>query len=150
MNTTYELKQTLERGNAVGYTATGIIITLAVMMGLVVLYNLGILSYSEKIREIATMKVLGFQSLNIRLMLMQQNLCITAAGAMLGIPLGKAALQFLLDIYMGDGEDMIIRLSAAPYLTALAGTFAVSLLVNIYVTSKVNEIDMVESLKGVE
>lgn len=150
LNTTEELKRTLEQGNAVGYTASGIIIALAVAMGLVVLYNLGILSYSEKIREIATMKVLGFQSLDIRLMLMQQNLCITALGAVAGIPLGKAVLAFLLDIYMGDGDDMIIRVTANPYLTALVGTFAVSLLVNVYVTSRVNGIDMVDSLKGVE
>lgn len=52
------------------------------VVGVVVLYNLGILSYSEKIRETAAMKVLGFQSP--------------------GIPLGKEVLDFLLDIYMVD------------------------------------------------
>ena len=150
LNPITELKRALEQGNAVGYTASGIIIALAVSMGLVVLYNLGILSYSEKVREIATMKVLGFQSLDIRKMLMQQNLCITALGAALGIPLGRAVLGFLLDIYMGDGDDMIIRITANPYLTALVGTFVVSFLVNVYVTSRVNGIDMVDSLKGVE
>ena len=45
---------------------------------------------------------------------------------------------------------MVIRLSAIPYLGAVVGAILVSVLVNLYVTSKVNKIDMVEALKGVE
>jgi putative ABC transport system permease protein len=119
-------------------------------MGVVVLYNLGVLSYIEKVREIATLKVLGFQSIKIRMILMQQNLTITGIGALLGIPAGFVALGILTDGFMLEDGELIIRLSAMPYVGAVLGTLLVSVLVNLYVTSKINSIDMVEALKGVE
>jgi putative ABC transport system permease protein len=96
------------------------------------------------------MKVLGFQSMKIRMILMQQNLTITGIGAVLGIPAGLAALKILVDGFTLEDGDMVIRLSAIPYLGAVVGAILVSVLVNLYVTSKVNKIDMVEALKGVE
>ena len=142
--------RSLEASNEIGYTISTIIITIAVTMGIIVLYNLGVLSYIEKIREIATMKVLGFQSLNIRLILMQQNLTITCLGAIIGLPLGRLALYEIVDGFMLDYNDALTDLTFLPYLASVIGTFAVSAIVNVYVTSKVNEINMVEALKGVE
>lgn len=150
VNDRQSLKDILIASHSTGYAITGILIVMAVMMGVVVLYNLGVLSYAEKIREIATMKVLGFQSMKIRMILMQQNLTITGIGAILGIPTGLAALKILVDGFTLEDGDMVIRLSAIPYLGAVVGAILVSVLVNLYVTSKVNRIDMVEALKGVE
>ncbi len=150
VNDRQSLKDILSASHSTGYAITGILIVMAVMMGVVVLYNLGVLSYAEKIREIATMKVLGFQSMKIRMILMQQNLTITGIGAILGIPAGLAALKILVDGFTLEDGDMVIRLSAIPYLGAVVGAILVSVLVNLYVTSKVNKIDMVEALKGVE
>ena len=65
-------------------------------MGVVVLYNLGVLSYVEKTREIATLKVLGFTSGDIRIILLQQSLAITVVGALLGVPFGRIMLSFLV------------------------------------------------------
>ena len=150
VNDRQSLKDILIASHSTGYAITGILIVMAVIMGVVVLYNLGVLSYAEKIREIATMKVLGFQSVKIRMILMQQNLTITGIGAILGIPAGLAALKILVDGFTLEDGDMVIRLSAIPYLGAVVGAILVSVLVNLYVTSKVNKIDMVEALKGVE
>ena len=150
VNDRQSLKDILIASHSTGYAITGILIVMAVMMGVVVLYNLGVLSYAEKIREIATMKVLGFQSMKIRMILMQQNLTITGIGAVLGIPAGWVALKILVDGFTLEDGDMVIRLSAIPYLGAVVGAILVSVLVNLYVTSKVNRIDMVEALKGVE
>ena len=150
VNDRQSLKDILIASHSTGYAITGILIVMAVMMGVVVLYNLGVLSYAEKIREIATMKVLGFQSMKIRMILMQQNLTITGIGAVLGIPAGWVALKILVDGFTLEDGDMVIRLSAIPYLGAVVGAILVSVLVNLYVTSKVNKIDMVEALKGVE
>ncbi len=150
VNDRQSLKDILIASHSTGYAITGILIVMAIIMGVVVLYNLGVLSYAEKIREIATMKVLGFQSVKIRMILMQQNLTITGIGAILGIPAGLAALKILVDGFTLEDGDMVIRLSAIPYLGAVVGAILVSVLVNLYVTSKVNRIDMVEALKGVE
>ena len=150
VNDKQNLKDILIATNEVGYAITGILIVMAVIMGVVVLYNLGVLSYIEKVREIATMKVLGFQSLKIRQILMQQNLTITALGAILGVPAGFAALLVITDGFTLEDGDMMIRLTPLPYIGAVLGSILVSVVVNLFVTSKVNRVDMVEALKGVE
>ena len=81
---------------------------------------------------------------------MQQNLTITGIGAILGIPTGLAALKILVDGFTLEDGDMILRLSPVPFVGAVFGAILVSVLVNLYVTSKVNKIDMVDALKGVE
>ncbi len=150
VNTTEELAEALENSNGSAYYSSYIIAVVAVVMGVVVLYNLGVLSYIEKVREIATLKVLGFRSGNIRFILLQQNLVITAMGAVLGIPFGVVALGQLTDMIMGIFSDMVVRPSAVTYLGTVVGTFLVSVLVNIFVSAKVKTIDMVEALKSRE
>ena len=65
-----------------------IMIIAALLLGAVVIYNLGILSYTEKIRELATLKVLGFNSKNVGKVLKQQNLWLSVIGVIIGLPLG--------------------------------------------------------------
>ena len=140
----------LESAHEVGYTISTIVIVIGVIVGMIVLYNLGVLSYIEKVREIATMKVLGFSSKNIRLILMQQNLTITALGAIIGVPMGRATLDVLLDAFLMEESDTLTLLSFMPFIASVVGTFLVSAIINTIVTSKVKDIDMVEALKGVE
>ncbi len=144
------LIESLQNSNEVSYTISYILAVMAVIMGVVVLYNLGALSYVEKTREIATLKVLGFHTNSIRFILLQQSLMITAAGAVLGVPFGIIMLENLSDMVMSIYYDMVVSPSAFPYLGAILGTFLVSVLVNIYVSSKVKTIDMVEALKSRE
>lgn len=144
------LVESLQNSNEVSYTTSYILAVIAIVMGVVVLYNLGVLSYVEKTREIATLKVLGFHSGSIRGILLQQSLVITAAGAALGVPFGVIMLNQLADMVMGIYYDMVVSPSAFPYLGAVLGTFLVSVLVNVYVSSKVKTIDMVEALKSRE
>lgn len=144
------LREAQDNVNSTGYAVTAILIVMGVAMGSVVLYNLGVLSYIEKVREIATLKVLGFQSLNIRYILLQQNLVVTAIGALLGIPLGKAVLDVMVDLFAGTDTDITINITFVPYICAVLGTFLVSVIINVFISSKVKSIDMVEALKGVE
>ncbi len=144
------LKTALENANTMGYAITTIMVVMAVVMGVIVLYNLGVLSYIEKVREIATLKVLGFQTGDIRRILLQQNLTVTAVGAVLGVPFGIIMLQVLVDLFMGEDGDLVVRFSPMPFVYAILGTFLVSVLVNLFITLKVKNIDMVDALKGVE
>jgi putative ABC transport system permease protein len=144
------LVEMLQNSNEVSYTTSYILAAVAIIMGVVVLYNLGVLSYIEKTREIATLKVLGFHSSSIRFILLQQSFVITAAGAILGVPFGVIMLRTLADMVMSIYFDMVVEPSLMPYLGAVMGTFLVSVLVNIFVSSKVKTIDMVEALKSRE
>lgn len=150
VNSVEALKQALENSHEVGYTATYIIIIMAIVTGVTVLYNLGVLSYLEKVREIATLKVLGFQSKSIRFILLQQNLTLTAVGALLGIPLGAWTVNTLIAAFIGEDGDLRVEMTLLAYLIAVGGTFLVSVAVNLLVTRQVNHVDMVEALKGVE
>ena len=144
------LIEMLQNSSEVAYTISYILAVIAIVMGIVVLYNLGVLSYIEKTREIATLKVLGFHSSSIRFILLQQSLVITAAGAILGVPFGVIMLGKLADMVMSIYFDMVVAPSLMPYFGAILGTFMVSVLVNIFVSSKVKTIDMVEALKSRE
>lgn len=144
------LIEMLQNSKEVAYTTSYILAVIAIVMGMVVLYNLGVLSYIEKTREIATLKVLGFHSNSIRFILLQQSLVITAAGAILGVPFGVIMLGKLADMVMDIYFDMVVDPSPMPYFGAILGTFMVSVLVNIFVSSKVKTIDMVEALKSRE
>ena len=149
VHTTETLKTAMVQTNEINYTISIYMIVAAVLLGVVVLYNLGMLSFVEKAREIATLKVLGFQSVTIRQILQQQNLGITMVGILPGIPCGFYFLGQLLGM-MGDDVDFLTVLSPMPYLCTIVGIFGVSMLVNGFISSKIKLINMVEALKGVE
>lgn len=121
----------------------------AVLLGVIVLYNLGILSFTEKTREVATLKVLGFKSGKIRNILQEQNVWITAVGILCGIPLGKL-MMIGLCATLGEQMDLMPLYSFRTYLYTIGGTLAVSMLVNFMFSGKVKTINMVDALKGVE
>ena len=125
------------------------IMFIAVVVGVVVMYNLGVLSYMEKIREIATLKVLGFPSNHIRWILQQQNLIITGVGTLAGMPLGVPLLHLIYEEEAHD-IDYIIVIGATPFIYSFLLCFVLSIVINTAISSNVKNIDMVEALKGVE
>lgn len=127
----------------------GMMVGGAIILGLVVLYNLGVLSFVEKMREIATLKVLGFKSIKIRGILQKQNIWMTTLGVLGGIPVGYGLL-YVICTSMSETMDLIPEISFISYIYAIGGTFLVSIGVNLVLSGKVKTIDMVDALKGVE
>ena len=121
----------------------------ACVLAIIVLYNLGLLSFTEIEREIATLKVLGFKSSYLRRLLLTQNLIFTTIGFILGIPLGL----YILDIMWtssGTSFYIIPSLTITNLLLSAAITFSLSILVNLMFSNKIRKLDMVESLKDSE
>ncbi len=143
------LMRSMDEMKKMMYMMMAIFISAAVILGVVVLYNQGILSYVEKIREMATLKVLGFTTGKIRLILQLQNVWITIAGIILGIPLGKLLLYGIM-ADMPESMDYRGVLFMPSYLYSVTGTFILSSLVSIFLSRKVRSVDMVEALKGIE
>ncbi len=137
--------ETMEMLNAMVY----IMVLAAVLLGVVVLYNLGVLSFVEKTREVATLKVLGFKSSKIRNILQKQNIWLTVIGIVFGLYAGWGML-YVICTTVSETLDMYPIISVPTYLIAIAGTFAVSVAVNFMFSGKVKTIDMVDALKGVE
>ena len=126
-----------------------ILIFFAVLLAIVVLYNLGILSFTEIEREVATLKVLGFKTADLRKLLLTQNLFFTAIGFILGIPLGFYLMTLMLNA-AGESLYYIPSLTLGNILLSGFITFVVSIVVNLLFSSKIKNLNMVEALKDVE
>lgn len=121
----------------------------AVLLGLIVLYNLGVMSYVERYRELATLKVVGFKNRKIGRLLIGQNLGLTLIGLLVGIPSGAGVLYLLLQTLAEEYElKMVIGGTTILFCTLL--TVGVSFLVGFFIARKNRKIDMVEALKGGE
>lgn len=126
-----------------------ILVVAAIILGIVVLYNLGVMSYTERSRELATLKVLGFRNKKIGQLLISQNIWLTAIGVIIGLPSGVGVLQWLLTALASEYE-LKLMLGPLTYLVSVLMTFGVSMLVSLMVTRKNKKIDMVEALKNAE
>ena len=126
-----------------------ILIFFASLLAVVVLYNLGLLSFTEIEREIATLKVLGFKTGALRKLLLTQNLWFTAIGFLLGLPVGYFILKIMWES-SGDSFYILPSISPANFILSAVITFALSILVNLMFSRKIKKLDMVESLKSGE
>ena len=126
-----------------------VLIAASVLLCLIVLYNLGIMSYMERYREMATLKVLGFRNKAIGRLLISQNLWIAVTGTLLGIPAGIWALNYLMDLLAGEYE-METVIGAVSILPAAALNLGTAMIVGWLISWRNRRIDMVEALKGTE
>ena len=127
-----------------------LIIVCAGSLAFIVLYNLTNINITERIREIATIKVLGFYAKETADYVFRENLALTAIGAIVGLFLGKWLHWFVMyniNIDMISFKTLITPLS---YLLSLVFTFGFALLVNGLMYFKLEKINMAESLKSIE
>ncbi len=123
--------------------------TLLNLLGVIVLYNFGVISYTEQYREMATLKVVGFQDRKIGSLLIGQNPWLSVLGVAVGIPAGIGTLGYLLHALAGEYE-MKMTVSVQAILVSILLTVEISLLVSLMMARKNKKIDMVEALKGAE
>lgn len=126
-----------------------VLVIAAVVLGIIVLYNLGVMNYIERNRELATLKVLGFRDKQIGNLLIGQNTWLTVIGLLLGIPSGVGVLKFLI-VALASEYELSITIRATTYLVSILLTFGVSLIVGLMVAKKTKKINMVEALKNTE
>lgn len=127
-----------------------VIIACAAALAFIVLYNLNNINITERIREIATIKVLGFYRNETSSYVFRENMVLTAMGCGLGLILGKL-LHFYV-MYQVD-IDMIsfdVHIKTISYLLSILLTFAFTWIVNRIMAGKLDRINMAESLKSVD
>lgn len=127
-----------------------IIIFFAILLGMVIIYNMGILSYSEKEYQFATLKVLGFNSKKIKNIFTRQNSIICIISIIIGLPLGYFLTSYLFKVCLDENYDFGVYIKPITYVLAAFGTYLVSYVVSKMLAKKVNKIDMVSSLKANE
>ena len=114
------------------------------------LYNLTNINITERIREIATIKVLGFNQLEVSQYVFRENLFLTAVAALVGIPMGKWLLKFVIDNIVLSMIYFEPRHGPYDIPIAVALTFVFAMFVNLAMQRRLRNVSMTESLKSVE
>ena len=118
------------------------------VMIVVVLYNSGSLSFNERMKELATLKVMGLQSAQIRRLLTVQNIWLSIIGIIIGTPLGNMSLNAMMNSN-GENFDYSLSVPVIDYIIA-AIVLIISMLVSFMFTKRIKKLDLVETLKDVE
>ena len=144
------LKESMDSMLSMMKTMLALIIGIAAVLGIIIIYNLGILSFTEKEYQFATLKVLGFSDKKIKGIFIKQNNWIAIMSIIIGLPLGYYLTDWLFKTAIEEHYDFGANIKPLTYVIALIGTFVISYLVSKFLARKVNKIDMVSSLKGNE
>ncbi|MDD6038040.1 MAG: FtsX-like permease family protein [bacterium] len=127
-----------------------VVIISAAALAFIVLYNLTNINIMERLREIATIKVLGFYANETALYVFRENFLLTAIGALVGLLLGKWLHRFVMSKIVIDMISFGCFVSPLHYVLSVVFTFAFAIIVNVFMYKKLDRIDMAESLKSVE
>ena len=144
-----QIEDMLELLNALSSVFT-MITCIALALAYVICYNMGLMNFGERLREYATLKVLGYHQKEIRSLIVNENLIISVLGVLGGIVPG----YLLTDVVMHSCEPENGFYPGIPtvqsVVIACVITFCFSIFIQLLLTRKVRKIDMVEALKSVE
>ena len=149
VNSKSEMKAAYEKGMEVMSIMIFAMIIFSAVLVVTVLYNSGSLSFNERIKEFATLKVLGMQSAKIRGMLSRQNFWLSIIGILLGAPLGNLTLNAMINSN-GENYDYMLKVPAMDYILSGIFVLIISVLVSFLFAKRIKKLDMIEVLKGVE
>ncbi|MBR4462886.1 MAG: FtsX-like permease family protein [Erysipelotrichaceae bacterium] len=127
-----------------------VIIVAAGSLALVVLLNLIQVNVAERIREIATLKVLGFHDLEVNNYIFKEILLLSVIGGLIGLPLGVLEHHFIMNVINMDMMMFGMNISIFSFAISFVITILFTLLVFMFMKRRLNNIEMVESLKSVE
>ena len=127
-----------------------VLIVSAGMLAFVVLYNLNNINITERQRELATLKVLGFYDGEVASYVYRENILLTIIGSVVGMVLGNLLHRYIILTVEVDEAMFGRQIHWQSYLYSFLFTVAFSLFVNWVMFYKLKKIDMVESLKSVE
>lgn len=148
----YPVKQSEELTNLMDMLSTIFVLLMGVALALafVICYNMGLMNFSERTREYATLKVLGYHQKEIRRLIVGENVIVTVLGIAFSLYPGIGLTGLVLKVCATETLTYPSRPAALSIAVACVITFAFSLLIQLFLTRKVQEIDMVEALKSVE
>lgn len=127
-----------------------LVIGSAMALAAVVVYNLTNINIAERVREIATVKVLGFYKEETSAYVFRENILLAIMGAAVGLVLGKILHAFVMSEIVVDLITFDVRVTALSYALAFVLTVLFTFIINLLMGKKLDEISMTESLKAVE
>ena len=122
----------------------------AILLALVVLYNLALLNFKERTKDIATLKVLGFNKREIAASFLIEILLLTLLGSLVGLALGYPLMYSVLSINENPLLSYLYHIDGSSYLWTVLITAGSSLIINLLISRFTDRVEMVESLKAIE
>ena len=119
-------------------------------LALVVLYNLNNINVSERIRELSTIKVLGFYDHEVTMYILRENFILTALGIIIGMFMGKILHGFVITTAEADNMMLSPSIYAASFIYSIILTIVFSLIVMFMMHRKLKKINMIDALKSNE
>lgn len=126
------------------------IVLFAGALAFIVLYNLTNINITERAREIATVKVLGFYDAETDMYVFRENFVLTLLGIIVGLPMGIGLHAFVMAQIKLDMITFDVRIAPISYVGAALLTLAFSVLVSLILRLKIRRIDMAQALKSIE
>lgn len=124
-----------------------VLLSLAIFLGIVVFYNMGILSFCEQEIQFATMKVIGFSSAKLSKIFTWQNIFITILSGLIGLPLGLIFTNYIYQVSVDDAYDIQTFIPWTVLVLSMLGTLVLSVILSRFLAVKIRRIDMVKALK---
>ena len=119
-------------------------------LALVVLYNLNNINVSERIRELSTIKVLGFYDHEVTMYILRENFILTALGIIIGMFMGKILHGFVITTAEADNMMLSPSIYATSFIYSIILTIVFSLIVMFMMHRKLKKINMIDALKSNE
>nr|WP_308648569.1 ABC transporter permease [uncultured Agathobacter sp.] len=126
-----------------------IFVSFSFVLVFIVLQNAATLSFNERRKEFATLKVMGVKHTDLKKILRAQNLWLTIVGILAGMPFAIYVLRLMFETNGGD-VDYVAEITPLTYIISAIITYIVSLAINTILSRKVRKIDMAESMKATE
>ncbi len=127
-----------------------VIVLCAAALAFIVLYNLTNINVTERIREIATIKVLGFYQNEVAAYVFREINMLSILGSLAGLGMGKALHLFVMEQVRIDAMTFACRIAPTSYLISFAMTLLFTFTISLGMRPRLKKIDMAESLKSIE
>lgn len=131
-------------------TIMTILVILSILLGLVILYNLTIINMSERIRELSTIKVLGFHNKEVTMYIYRETIALSLIGMLVGLVGGIYLHKLLLAMIGSDSIRFNPSVGLEVYLIPILAISGILAALGWYVNHHLRKVDMLEALKSVD
>lgn len=131
-------------------TTMMILVVVSILLAIVILYNLTNINVAERIRELSTIKVLGFHNKEVTLYIYRETILLSIIGILMGLGGGYYLHQFLIAMIAPDAILFYPKVGLGVFLFPVGGMILLLILLGIYVDHYLRKIDMLEALKSVD
>lgn len=131
-------------------TTMMILVVVSILLAIVILYNLTNINVAERIRELSTIKVLGFHNKEVTLYIYRETILLSIIGILLGLVDGYYLHQFLIAMIAPDAILFYPKVGLGVFLFPVGGMILLLILLGIYVDHYLRKVDMLEALKSVD